>query len=74
VFVPHVDGALVEKIGQRLRKAVSTHQSSHTSHTVSVSVGGSIGVQANDLEGCIKRADTALYKAKQQGRDQVVVV
>jgi diguanylate cyclase (GGDEF)-like protein len=74
VFVPHVDGALVEKIGHRLRKAVSTHQDSHTSHIVSVSVGGSIGMQANDLEGCIKRADTALYKAKQQGRDQVVVV
>lgn len=74
VFVPQGDGPLIEKIGQRLRRAVSTHQSSHISDIVSVSVGGSIGVQANDLEQCIKRADTALYKAKQQGRDQVVVV
>ncbi len=68
------DVAEGERIAQRLRAAVAglavDMRGQPIGFTVSVGVAA---LQPNDLRGSIERADQALYRAKQQGRDRVAV-
>ena len=41
--------------------------------TLTISIGVSEYSEGKTLESCIKKADTALYEAKRQGRNSVVV-
>ena len=69
---PGMEGAMAEKI----RLAVSKHPFETREGTVAVTVSiGVTGMPAGDgdLESVLKRADRALYRAKQDGRDRVVV-
>jgi diguanylate cyclase (GGDEF)-like protein len=63
-----------ERIAQRLRAAVAglavDMRGQPIGFTVSVGVAA---LQRDDLGGSIERADQALYRAKQQGRDRVAV-
>ncbi len=67
------------KVSEDIRRAVESlkiaHTNSSTSDYVTVSIGGSVTPHSNDhsLEDVIKHADTALYKAKKHGRNQVCV-
>jgi diguanylate cyclase (GGDEF)-like protein len=68
------DVAEGERIAQRLRAAVARlavdMRGQPIVFTVSVGVAA---LQQDDLGGSIERADQALYRAKQQGRDRVAV-
>jgi len=58
-----------KQLGERLRKAVE--KMDFGEDRVSISIGGTIALQNDDLPSLIKRADTALYRAKSQGRNCV---
>lgn len=64
---------VVEKIAERIRSAIETHkyvfEGTHIPCTVSV--GMSMAKGGDDMNSIIKRADEALYAAKDGGRNQV---
>ena len=68
-----VDGA--KHVAEKIRTTVENHR--HDCRDVSVSATVTLGIGLYDgstsMEECIGHADTALYKGKKQGRNQVVV-
>jgi diguanylate cyclase (GGDEF)-like protein len=73
IFVPNVDKQLVEKIAERLRSAVCSNRLSTVDRYLTISIGASMALSADDLQSCIKQADQALYDAKELGRNRVVM-
>lgn len=72
------DKAVALAFAQRLCSAVSAHALPHALSPfkqVTVSVGVAVGLPAEgeSLESLLKDADSALYRAKAQGRNQVVL-
>lgn len=68
VIIPNISNKDAFNIGERLRAGVKKTSS------VSVSVGISHYKESSDnLQSLINNADKALYKAKEMGRDQVMV-
>lgn len=75
IMLPHTDLSGACAIGQRLGKQVCTTHIPFENEQVSITV--SMGVSAfrpddQHLNSWIKRADTALYDAKHQGRNQLI--
>ncbi|WNM26801.1 GGDEF domain-containing protein [Demequina capsici] len=66
----------VEPILERLRNAVKTDAavSGMDGAGVTVSIGAAMGLPGSTPDEVIAAADRALYRAKEQGRDQVVVL
>ncbi|MEA1604278.1 GGDEF domain-containing protein [Pseudomonas spirodelae] len=73
ILLPEVSAEEARSIGERMRIALHQISSFHSPIGVLPGVTVSIGLaqmQPNDsLQGLISRADSALYQAKQQGRD-----
>jgi diguanylate cyclase (GGDEF)-like protein len=65
------------QLADRLRGRVAAHtfpSPTHGTATLTVSLGvAALPDDANDAEGLVRAADSALYKAKGAGRDQVIV-
>jgi diguanylate cyclase (GGDEF)-like protein/PAS domain S-box-containing protein len=77
VVLPEASAEQANEVAERLRKKI-TSTSIPTDHDTAVEFTISIGVAslstANDtLDAMLSRADTALYKAKNSGRNQVSV-
>ncbi|MCB7133582.1 GGDEF domain-containing protein [Salmonella enterica subsp. enterica serovar Hillegersberg] len=67
------DAALVaERIQTNLRETALPHVASAISETVTVSMGLTLSTADDSVASIIARADKALYRAKQQGRDRWV--
>lgn len=67
------------RVGEHLRSCLATKQvrkrnSNETLGTVTVSVGATIYHPGEEMDQFIARADGALYKAKANGRNQVIAV
>jgi diguanylate cyclase (GGDEF)-like protein len=64
-----------EKIAEHIRAAVEASRIPINADffNITVSIGVSIATKSNDLEKAIKRADKAMYKAKEAGRNRVVI-
>jgi diguanylate cyclase (GGDEF)-like protein len=75
VAMPEADEEIAHKVAERLKDAVVNHKFICQGHKVSVTV--SIGIASADaasMEEVLQSADRALYKAKAQGRNQVVAL
>lgn len=70
-FLALVDtpSAEADQLAERLRSAVE--KIDFGEDRLSISIGGTHALQNDDLHSLIKRADTALYRAKAQGRNRV---
>lgn len=76
VALPNTDQATAEKIAERLRRSVASKSFNIGSPnfvpvTVSVGLSTLFGLDDN-LEKLLKRADSALYRAKREGRNRVI--
>lgn len=74
VLLPGTDAAVASTIGDRLRDAVADVQvvGDHGSRIqVTVSVGVAVSEQQEVAQALMGRADAALYRAKQAGRNRI---
>jgi diguanylate cyclase len=77
ILLPQTRLEDARKVGDLLRSCLSTkhvrkRNSNETLGTVTVSIGASAYYAGEELEDFVNRADEALYKAKNAGRNQVV--
>lgn len=76
ILLPDIDSNEARQIGERLRENLATVGDFYSPIGIQPGVTVSIGLaqmQPRDsLQGLIARADAALYKAKQQGRNRLV--
>lgn len=75
ILVPGEDKGTAAEIAERIRAQVSDTPITYGSHTINVTA--SFGVaewdQTSDLDPLIRQADSALYRAKDEGRNRVCV-
>jgi two-component system, cell cycle response regulator len=77
LVLPTTDVSSAERVAERLRKSVglrpfTINDTQNISVTISVGVAG-LGDPADNLEKLLKRGDSALYRAKREGRNRVVL-
>lgn len=70
LILPHVNKSDAYKIADKIRMKVQDHKQILA---ITMSFGVTEYVKGEDLEGTFKRADKALYEAKNAGRNKVVV-
>jgi two-component system cell cycle response regulator len=75
--LPATDLRVAEKIAERMRKAISAKPfnagvSAAINITVSIGIAALEGAEGS-IEELLKRADQALYRAKRDGRNRVVL-
>lgn len=75
VFLHEVSGDQGQVIAERMRVSVQTAPalSDGVKVGVTVSIGGSLKERLSDINISIQQADAALYRAKENGRNQTVV-
>lgn len=73
VVAPDVDDAQLAVLGERLRAAVAAVpvREDHTEIPVTISVGLALWTLGTSSDEVLRRADDALYRAKQNGRNRV---
>lgn len=72
VILPESDEISTLQIANRIRLSIEASIFS-TNHPLTVSIGCTVYDNDNSSESIIKRADTALYDAKEHGRNKVVI-
>lgn len=72
VVAPHTDLHEAQQLGERLRHAVRS-QPAGGEHMLTISIGVTVYHPGDTPETLIARADRALYRAKQGGRDRLEV-
>ncbi|WP_018936260.1 diguanylate cyclase [Thioalkalivibrio sp. ALJ24] len=75
VLLPGTHAEEAREIAERLRRAVAAMAIEHEGESVrvTVSIGVAISDGERDIDGLICKADNALYRAKSEGRDRVVI-
>jgi two-component system, cell cycle response regulator len=77
VVLPGTELAVAEKIGERMRKAVAGKRfNAGTEGGLSITISAGISTLSgidDKVEDILKRADQALYRAKREGRNRVII-
>ena len=76
IFLLNADGPGAEAVAERLRALVESQplRADHHAIPVTVSIGVALCTRGDSAETVLKRADAAMYLAKQNGRNRVEVV
>ena len=76
ILLPQTDREGALRFAEDLRREVRLHTSAHGPAAVTVSIGVAMfgGETENGGEAALVAADLAMYEAKEQGRDRVVLV
>jgi len=72
ILLPETDHAGVQRVGEKLRAALAALELQPVGR-VTASFGGAVWNEGETATAFVKRADAALYAAKQAGRDRVVL-
>jgi two-component system cell cycle response regulator len=77
IVMPETDMAVAGMVAERIRRRIATEpfpiQQNAKSLEVTISIGiASLGTGGDTAAAMLKRADTALYRAKRDGRNRVV--
>lgn len=76
VLLPGTDEEAAAQFAERVRQAVSGHLFRDEAHEVRMTISGGVasfpGLDIDHPDVLIKRADEALYSAKETGRDRIV--
>ena len=77
IVMPETDMAVAGMVAERIRRRIATEpfpiQQGANSLNVTISIGiASLGGEGDTAAAMLKRADTALYRAKRDGRNRVV--
>ena len=72
VLAPGTDGDGALLLGERLREAVQNRASGGAENALTVSVGVAVHRPGQTAEELLRRADDAVYRAKEAGRNRVV--
>ncbi len=75
VFLSKVDAGSMWEVGDKIRKLITNMKTGTSPITVSIGAAwGTIGRNVDaDLKELIKKADEKLYRAKEEGRNKIVV-
>ncbi len=73
VLLPGVTLAEATATAERLRESLSTYSDPSLPSGVTVSIGLTEANESDDLDRLLQRADSAMYDAKDQGRDRVAI-
>ena len=68
ILLPDSDGPRAERVGERILAAFRGHRWTH--RPVTASVGIALAVPGDTPDTLLRRADAALYRSKQAGRDR----
>ena len=73
VLLPNVDASVLGTIAERLRMLIehSWIVEKEKIIKITVSIGGSLSSPDDDISSVVERADSELYKSKENGRNQV---
>jgi diguanylate cyclase (GGDEF)-like protein len=75
VLIAHPGKALAMKIAERIRSTIAKSEIKYKEHTIRLTISCGVACYEKDLdvsaESMIDRADTALYRSKQDGRNRV---
>ncbi len=74
VIVNRANELACQKIAERILKGVRTNTLLYKDHKIKItlSMGSAVFTEGDDFESLVERADKALYKAKANGKDQLV--
>lgn len=72
IIMPNIGSEQALQLAERVRQHIEEHQFGQHSLTISIGVA-SITTKVNDTDTLISHADTALYSAKDNGRNNVIL-
>ena len=74
-FFPETDAATSQKVVERIRSELERHRFTFENREIALTVSAGLAdFQSGDTaESLLSRADTALYRAKKEGRNRVIV-
>ena len=75
VVLPGSNAAIAARVAERMRTVAGALRFGEEPArvTVTISVGVAAAVETDEAESLVRKADAALYRAKDRGRNQVVV-
>lgn len=74
VVLPDTDANQAMQVAERIREAIAKNQSQTPKYSVSIGIERWKTLSNQTIDSFIQRADVALYKAKDAGRDRVVLL
>lgn len=72
IIIPEADKVSRRKMGEKIRSSIEQHRFDVVGQ-VTVSIGLAVYKKEEELDNLLSRADTALYSAKQKGRNRLMV-